>query len=92
VHLSYRGSDLTRVKERNRLKFEAAVAAGKLSVVFGSQVREIREADVVLAVGEQTIHLPNDYVIIRVGGDPPLKFLERIGVRVVRKDVPLMSA
>lgn len=92
VHLSYRGHELTRVKERNRQKFEAAVAAGKLSVLFDSQVREIREQDVVLAVGEQTIHLPNDHVIIRIGGDPPLKFLERIGVRVVRKDVPLMSA
>lgn len=92
VHLSYRGSELARVKARNRDKFDAAVSQGKLSVLFESQVKEIRETDVVLTTGGQTIHLPNDTVIIRIGGDPPLKFLERIGVRVVKKDVPLMSA
>lgn len=92
VHLSYRGDELSRVKPRNRDKFEAAVRQGKISVLFGSQVKEIRESDVVLTIGGQTIHLPNDTVIIRIGGDPPLKFLERIGVRVVRKDVPLLSA
>lgn len=92
VHLSYRGGELSRVKARNLDKFRAAVAEGKISALFDSQVREIRESDVVLTTGGQTIHLPNDTVIIRIGGDPPLKFLERIGVRVVRKDVPLMSA
>ena len=92
VHLSYRGEALTRVKDRNRQKFDAAVAAGKVSAFFGSEVQEIRESDVILRIGEQTVHLPNDHVIIRIGGVPPLKFLERIGVRVVRKDVPLMSA
>jgi thioredoxin reductase len=80
------------VKDRNRLKFQAAVNAGKITALFESQVREIRGADVILQAGTQAIHLPNDVVIIRIGGDPPLKFLERIGVRVVRKDVPLMSA
>lgn len=92
VHLSYRGESLSRVKERNRLKFEGALAAGKLSVFWNSQVTEIREPDVILDVGGQTIHLPNDNVIIRIGGVPPLQFLEKIGVRVVRKDVPLKTA
>ncbi len=31
--------------------------------------------------------LPNDTVVIRVGGDPPYAFLERLGVRIVSKDL-----
>jgi len=27
--------------------------------------------------------------VIRIGGDPPYKLLEEIGVRIVKKDVPL---
>jgi hypothetical protein len=33
--------------------------------------------------------LPNDDVIVRIGGDAPYAFLQQIGVRIVRKDVPL---
>jgi hypothetical protein len=31
--------------------------------------------------------LPDDVVIIRVGGEPPTQFLERLGIRMVKKDV-----
>ena len=33
--------------------------------------------------------VPNDFVVIRVGGDAPTAFLEKIGVRIVQKDVPI---
>jgi thioredoxin reductase len=38
--------------------------------------------------GESTI-LPNDAVVIRIGGEPPSEFLARLGVRIVEKDVPV---
>jgi hypothetical protein len=55
-------------------------------------VREIRARDAVVQVGAETRTLTNDNVIIRIGGEPPGEFLERIGVRMVRKDVVLTAS
>ena len=87
--LSYRGETLSRVKDRNRAKFEAAIAGGALRAHFQSQVREIRADKVELDVAGKPLLLPNDYVVIRIGGDPPYQFLERIGVRIVAKEIAL---
>ncbi len=92
VILSYRGAELSRVKERNLTKLDKALAAGKVVMLYESRIVEIGEGEVVLDVAGETRRLPNDHVIIRIGGDPPFKFLERIGVRLVQKDVPLVSA
>jgi hypothetical protein len=35
--------------------------------------------------------LPNDVVIVRIGGEAPYPFLQRMGVRIVRKEIPLAS-
>lgn len=89
VMLSYRGETLSRVKERNQTKFAAAVAANRVMPLYQSIVREIRKDVVVLDVNGQSMILPNDYVVIRIGGDAPYAFLERLGVRIVQKDVPI---
>jgi thioredoxin reductase len=89
VALSYRGDRLNRIKDRNRTKLDAAVAAGRVRPIYQSTVREIRKDVVVLDVAGETSILPNDYVVIRVGGDAPYAFLERLGVRIVQKDVPI---
>jgi len=92
VVLSYRGSDLPRLKERNRAKLEAAVAAGRVRILPESQVREIRP-DVVVLDHRGRPHLePNDVVIVRIGGEAPYPFLERLGVRIVRKEIALGPA
>ena len=88
VTLSYRGSAWDRVKERNREKLARAIAAGKVTPLLGSTVREVRHDVVVVDVdGDPTI-LPNDFVVIRIGGDAPFAFLERLGVRIVEKEIP----
>jgi putative YpdA family bacillithiol system oxidoreductase len=87
VTLSYRGRQFDRVKERNRTKLEAAVAAGRISVLLESQVREIRRDAVAIERASRIELLPNDVVVIRVGGEAPNPFLERCGVRFVRKEV-----
>lgn len=89
VTVSYRGAEFQRVKERNRSKLDEAVHCGSLRVLLQSQVREIREHDVVLDVEGREEVLANDVVVVRIGGDPPFKFLEDIGIRIVKKDVPL---
>jgi len=89
VHLSYRGKDFGKARERNRERLQATVAEGRAQLLLESQVREIRQDRVVLDVAGETMILPNDDVVIRIGGDAPYAFLQQLGVRIVQKDVPL---
>jgi thioredoxin reductase len=89
VTLSYRGEQFGRIKERNRAKLEAEAARGRLTVLLQSQVREIQPGSVVLEVGGESRVLPNDHVIVRIGGEGPIEFLQSLGVRFVRKEVAL---
>jgi putative YpdA family bacillithiol system oxidoreductase len=89
VTLSYRGNEFSRVKERNREKIDAAVDSGRVELLLGSQVKEVRR-DVVVLEHEGTLRLlPNDGVVIRIGGEAPYPFLERIGVKIVKKELAL---
>lgn len=87
VTLSYRGAEFGRVKERNRDKIEAAVAAGRVELLLGSQVREIRRDVVVLEHEGLPRLLPNDGVVVRIGGEAPYPFLQRMGVTLVKKEL-----
>jgi thioredoxin reductase/ferredoxin len=89
VVLSYRGDRFARVKDRNREKLEQALAGGRVRLLLQSEVREIRRDVVVVDAGGATTIMPNDFVVIRIGGEAPYTFLERLGVRIVQKDVPV---
>lgn len=87
VALSYRGDEFKRVKERNRSKLNEAVQAGRIRVLLRSQVEEIGPDAVRIAAAGRTEVVPNDDVIVRIGGEPPYEFLRRVGVRIVKKEV-----
>lgn len=89
VRLSYRGDSFNRVKTRNVEKLDRAIADGRVLPMLGSQVREIRPDVVVIDVDGASTILPNDTVIVRIGGEAPSSFLEKLGVRIVEKDVPM---
>lgn len=85
VALSYRGQTFDRVKERNRAKLEEAVRTGRVRQLLDSEVREIRADSVTIRVGDAIETFANDDVVIRIGGEAPYPFLERCGVRIVKK-------
>jgi thioredoxin reductase len=95
VTLSYRGQEFPRLKARNREKLEAALQAsgedgsGRVELLLGSRVVEIRPGVVVLDCAGMPRLLPNDYVVVRVGGEPPYPFIERCGVRIVTKEIAI---
>ena len=89
VTLSYRGDRFARVKDRNRDKLDRAIAGGRVRLMLQSEVREIRRDVVVIDTGGDATIIPNDFVVIRIGGEAPYAFLERLGVRIVQKDVPI---
>ncbi|HVO18820.1 MAG TPA: NAD(P)-binding domain-containing protein [Anaeromyxobacter sp.] len=84
VALSYRGAELARCREANRLKFTALSEAGRIHPFLPSQVLEVRAKDVRLQFGEQQAVLPNDFVIVNIGGELPLEFLSKVGVNLRR--------
>jgi thioredoxin reductase/NAD-dependent dihydropyrimidine dehydrogenase PreA subunit len=92
VTLSYRGADFGRIKERNRAKLETAVAAGRVRLLLESEVREIRPDAARLEAHGRPVTVPANVVIVRIGGVAPYPFLERIGVRIVRKEIELQPA
>lgn len=89
VTLCHRGDDFPRIKERNRRKLEEARERGRLRVLLEARPREIRKEAVVVETRGEAIILPNDDVIVRVGGEPPYALLDRLGVRRVVKELRL---
>ena len=95
VTLSCRGREFPHLKQRNREKLETALRApgeggsGRVELLPGSRVVEIRPGVVVLDCGGMPHLVPNDYVVVRIGGEPPYPFLERCGVRIVTKEITI---
>jgi len=56
--------------------------SGSLDLQLGSNVREIRDNDVVLDMADGERVLPNDVVFVMIGREPPLSFFRRSGVRI----------
>jgi thioredoxin reductase/NAD-dependent dihydropyrimidine dehydrogenase PreA subunit len=84
VAISYRGPEFGRCRPANKEGLEARAAAGKLRAVMASTVERIGEREVALRTAAGTLDLPNDYVIVLIGGELPLEFLKQVGVGVKR--------
>ena len=92
VTLSYRGTGFERAKERTRERLEAAVAAGDVELLLGSEVREIRAGVAAVSVAGALRLVPCDAVVVRIGGEAAYPFLQRIGVRIVRREIAVPPA
>jgi thioredoxin reductase (NADPH) len=86
VTLSYRGKQLSRCKAKNRQQLDELELGGRIRVIFNSNVTEVQQGLVVLKIGTEYQHVPNDQVFICIGGDAPLKWLEKVGVRFTETD------
>jgi putative YpdA family bacillithiol system oxidoreductase len=87
VTLSYRKEAFTRIKERNAQRIEESIRKGKVKVIFNSTPVEFKVNSVVLEVGGKTQEIPNDFVWIFAGGEPPTAFLKKIGVGFGMQDM-----
>jgi len=81
VTLSYRKSEFTRLKERNARHLEDFRKRRALTLLLGSNVKEIREKEVQIETAEGLRVIPNDYVFIFAGGEMPFEFLKKTGIR-----------
>jgi thioredoxin reductase (NADPH) len=87
VTLSYRKAAFSRLKERNAQRIDECMRKGKLTVMFNSEPVEFRENSVIMEVDDQVQEIPNDYVWIFAGGEPPTAFLKKIGVALGMRDL-----
>jgi dihydropyrimidine dehydrogenase (NAD+) subunit PreT len=84
VALSYRGAELGRARQANRDKLTALSEAGQLTLLLPSQIKYVTETEVRLEWDGREMRLPNDDIIVNIGGDPPDGFLKKAGVEMRR--------
>ncbi len=82
--LSYRKDRIVRPKRKNQQRLQAAVDAGQVDLLLGSEVEEIGPDRVKLKTGEDSVVLPNDDVLVFAGGVLPTKFLQAAGIDLER--------
>jgi thioredoxin reductase (NADPH) len=87
VTLSYRQATFSRIKERNNQRIQEFIRKGKLKVLFNSNPVEFRQDSVLMEVSDKQQTIPNDFVWIFAGGEPPTAFLKKIGVGFVNRDI-----
>jgi len=92
VTLSYRSERFSRIKERNEKRIQEFAKSGKLKVLFNSSPLEFKPESVVLDVKGVQQEIPNDFVWIFAGGNPPTAFLKKIGVGFGERDVTLEAS
>jgi thioredoxin reductase/Pyruvate/2-oxoacid:ferredoxin oxidoreductase delta subunit len=84
VALSYRGAELGRARQANRDKLTALSEAGQLTLLLPSQIKYVTETEVRIEWDGRELRLPNDDIIVNIGGDPPDAFLKKSGVEMRR--------
>ena len=85
VALVIRSDMKNDLKFLNKLQVYQCIDEGRIKVYFGTAIKEIRDAEVVLMnarTSEEKVTIPNDFIFAMIGGDRPTKFLESIGIKI----------
>ena len=80
VSISYRGENFAKCREKNRTKMAGLVQARRVRALMNSSVDLITDDEVVLTVAGSPQVLPNDFVIVNIGGELPLEFLSKLKI------------
>lgn len=81
VTLSYRREKLVRIKRKNETRIAELLANGRIEGAFNTDVEEIGPVSVRLKTPGGARDLPNDYVFVFAGGEPPFELLRQMGIR-----------
>jgi len=86
VIVSYRGRAFNRAAPKNKSAIESYAAQGRLKVKLQSQVIAFEADSVILQLldGSQKRY-PNAGAFVLIGADPPIAWLEKLGVKFVEK-------
>jgi thioredoxin reductase (NADPH) len=81
VTLSYRREKLVRIKKKNETRIAELLANRRIEGAFNTDVEEIGPASVRLKTPGGVRELPNDFVFVFAGGEPPFELLRQMGIR-----------
>jgi thioredoxin reductase (NADPH) len=87
ITIIVRGDGFPKAKGRNRERIMAAIEQGHVHAFFESSVREVKPKSLVIATPQGDWEIENDYVFVMVGGELPFPLLEKIGIRIVEKEI-----
>jgi thioredoxin reductase/NAD-dependent dihydropyrimidine dehydrogenase PreA subunit len=87
VILSYRNEVFNRIKPLNTISLNKAVTESRLDVRLKTNLISIGDTTITLSINEngENIELPNDMVFIFAGGELPIQFLEKAGIKITKK-------
>lgn len=71
----------------NKMKLYDCSDAGRIKIRFGTEIKEIRDGEVILMnkKKEEAGRIPNDYIFCCIGTRWPQDFLEKVGIRILNK-------
>jgi thioredoxin reductase (NADPH) len=86
VMISYRGKGFNRAAPKNKQAIEGYAGQGRIKAKLGSQVVAFEPDSVTLALNDGSQkRYPNDGAFVLIGADPPVQWLEKMGVRFVER-------
>ncbi|MDQ3301160.1 MAG: NAD(P)-binding domain-containing protein, partial [Myxococcota bacterium] len=86
VMISYRGKGFNRAAPKNKQTIEAYAAEGRIKAKLGSQVLAFEPDSVTLALADgNQKRYPNDGAFVLIGADPPVAWLEKMGIQFVER-------
>jgi thioredoxin reductase/ferredoxin len=86
VVLSYRGRSFARAQPKNKSQVEGYAAQRRIKIKYMSQVVEFAADTVTLQMADGTQkRYPNHAAFVLIGADPPVKWLNKLGIRYVER-------
>lgn len=86
VTISYRGKGFNRAAPKNKSSIERYASEGRVKAKLGSQVLQFDAESVTLALADgQQKRYPNDAAFVLIGADPPVQWLEKMGIKFVER-------
>jgi thioredoxin reductase/ferredoxin len=86
VMISYRGKGFNRAAPKNKQAIEGYASQGRIKAKLGSQVLAFEPDSVTLALADGSQkRYPNDGTFVLIGADPPVSWLEKMGIRFVER-------
>ena len=81
ITISYRKSKFFRIKTRNELLIHKMIEKDQINALFDSNITEIGNKVVKIQKDQKILSIPNSYVFIFAGGEPPFPLMHKIGIR-----------
>ncbi|HEY0479578.1 MAG TPA: NAD(P)-binding domain-containing protein [Kofleriaceae bacterium] len=86
VMISYRGKGFNRAAPKNKQAIESYAQQGRIKAKLGSQVIAFEPDSVTIALGDGAQkRYPNEGAFVLIGADPPVAWLEKMGIRFVER-------